>query len=51
MIEERCSINSSHNSSPIVTIDAISAIEAAADIIIQSKARHLLVVMDMEIDH
>jgi hypothetical protein len=44
MIEERCSINSSHNSSPIVTIDAISAIEAAAaDIMIQTKVKHLLV--------
>jgi CBS domain-containing protein len=38
-------------SSLLVTIDANSSVEAAADIIIQSKARHLLVVMDMEIDH
>jgi CBS domain-containing protein len=43
MIEERYSYNSSHISSPIVTIDAISAVEAAADIMIQTKVRHLLV--------
>jgi CBS domain-containing protein len=38
-------------SSPLVTIDANSSVEAAADIIIQNKVWHLLVVMDMEIDH
>jgi CBS domain-containing protein len=38
-------------SSPLVTIEANSSVEAAADIMIQNKVRHLLVVMDMEIDH
>jgi hypothetical protein len=42
MIEEWYSYNSSHISSPIVTIDAISAVEAVADMIIQTKVRHLL---------
>ena len=38
-------------SSPLVTIDANSSVETAADIMIQNKVRHLLVVMDMEIEH
>jgi CBS domain-containing protein len=33
-------------SSPLVTIDAISSVEVAADIMIQNKVRHLLVVED-----
>lgn len=33
-------------SSPLVTIDAISSVEAAADVMIQNKVRHLLVVED-----
>jgi CBS domain-containing protein len=43
MIEEWYSYNSSHISSPIVTIDAISVVEAVADIMIQTKGKHLLV--------
>src|SRR5215217_7156080 len=37
-----------HNimSSPLVTIDANSSVEAAADVMIQNKVRHLLVVME-----
>jgi CBS domain-containing protein len=33
-------------SSPLVTIDAISSVEVAADVMIQNKVRHLLVVED-----
>ena len=33
-------------SSPIVTIDANSSVESAADVMIQNKVRHLLVVME-----
>ena len=33
-------------SSPLVTIDANSSVETAADIMIQNKVRHLLVVME-----
>lgn len=33
-------------SSPLVTIDANSSVEAAADVMIQNKVRHLLVVME-----
>jgi CBS domain-containing protein len=36
-------------SSPLVTIDAISSVEAAADVMIQNKVRHLLVVEDNDI--
>jgi CBS domain-containing protein len=39
-----CHHNSSHISSHIVTIDDISSIKAADDIMIQNKAWHLLVV-------
>ena len=37
-------------SSPLVTIDAISSVEAAADVMIQNKVRHLLVVEDNDIN-
>jgi CBS domain-containing protein len=33
-------------SSPLVTIDANSSVEAAADVMTQNKVRHLLVVME-----
>ena len=33
-------------SSPLVTIDAISQVQAAADVMLQNKVRHLLVVKD-----
>ena len=36
-------------SSPIATIDAISPVEAAADVMIQNKVRHLLVVENNDI--
>jgi CBS domain-containing protein len=36
-------------SSPLVTIDAISSVEAAADVMIQNRVRHLLVVEDNDI--
>ena len=36
-------------SSPLVTIDASSSVEAAADIMIQNKVRHLLVVKNNDI--
>jgi nucleotide-binding universal stress UspA family protein/CBS domain-containing protein len=37
-------------SSPLVTIDAISQVEAAADVMLQNKVRHLLVVEDNDIN-
>ena len=37
-------------SSPLVTIDAISSVEVAADIMTQNKVRHLLVVEDNDIN-
>ena len=37
-------------SSPLVTIDAISSVEVAADVMIQNKVRHLLVVEDNDIN-
>lgn len=37
MKDERYCYNSSHMSSRIVTVDAVSSVEAAADIIIQLK--------------
>ena len=37
-------------SSPLVTIDAISSVEVAADIMIQNKVRHLLVVEDDDVN-
>jgi len=37
-------------SSPLITIDAISSIEVAADIMTQNKVRHLLVVEDNDIN-
>ena len=37
-------------SSPLVTIDAISSVEVAADIMIQNKVRHLLVVEDEDVN-
>ena len=37
-------------SSPLVTIDAISSVEVAADIMIQNKVRHLLVVEDNDVN-
>ena len=37
-------------SSPIVTIDSSSPVEAAADVMIQNKVRHLLVVKDNDIN-
>src|SRR6476661_8782557 len=36
-------------SSPLATIDAISPVEAAADVMIQNKVRHLLVVENNDI--
>lgn len=36
-------------SSPLVTVDAISSVEVAADLMIQNKVRHLLVVEDDDI--
>ncbi|MDW0315830.1 MAG: hypothetical protein QN716_10685 [Nitrososphaeraceae archaeon] len=48
MFDERgganCHLNSSHITSHIVTIDGISSIEAADDIMIRNKVRNLLVV-------
>lgn len=37
-------------SSPIVTIDSSSPVEAAADVMIQNRVRHLLVVKDNDIN-
>jgi CBS domain-containing protein len=37
-------------SSPLITIDAISSIEVAADVMTQNKVRHLLVVDDNDIN-
>ena len=37
-------------SSPLITIDAISSIEVAADVMTQNKVRHLLVVEDNDIN-
>jgi signal-transduction protein with cAMP-binding, CBS, and nucleotidyltransferase domain len=37
-------------SSPLVTIDSSSPVEAAADVMIQNKVRHLLVVKDNDIN-
>jgi CBS domain-containing protein len=37
-------------SSPLMTIDAISSIEVAADVMTQNKVRHLLVVEDNDIN-
>jgi CBS domain-containing protein len=37
-------------SSPLITIDAISSIEVAADVMAQNKVRHLLVVEDNDIN-
>ena len=37
-------------SSPLITIDAISSVEVAADIMTQNKVRHLLVVEDNDIN-
>jgi predicted transcriptional regulator len=37
-------------SSPLITIDAISSVEVAADVMIQNKVRHLLVVEDNDIN-
>jgi CBS domain-containing protein len=37
-------------SSPLVTIDAVSSVEVAADIMIQNKVRHLLVVEDNDVN-
>jgi CBS domain-containing protein len=37
-------------SSPLVTIDAISSVEVAADIMSQNKVRHLLVVEDNDVN-
>ena len=37
-------------SSPLVTIDAISSVEVAADVMIQNKVRHLLVVEDNDVN-
>jgi CBS domain-containing protein len=36
--------------SPIVTIDANSSVEAAADLMLQNKVRHLLVVEDEDVN-
>ena len=44
MKDEQYCYNSSHMSSHIVTVDSVSSVEAAADIIIQTKGQHLLVV-------
>jgi len=37
-------------SSPLVTIDAISSVEVAADVMTQNKVRHLLVVEDNDVN-
>jgi CBS domain-containing protein len=37
-------------SSPLITIDAVSSVEVAADIMIQNKVRHLLVVEDNDVN-
>jgi CBS domain-containing protein len=37
-------------SSPLVTIDALSSVEVAADVMIQNKVRHLLVVEDNDVN-
>ena len=37
-------------SSPLITIDAISSIEVAADVMTQNKVRHLLVVEDNDVN-
>ena len=37
-------------SSPLITIDAISSVEVAADVMIQNKVRHLLVVEDNDVN-
>jgi CBS domain-containing protein len=37
-------------SSPLITIDAISSVEVAADVMIQNKVRHLLVVQDNDLN-
>ena len=37
-------------SSPLVTIDAISSVEVAADVMSQNKVRHLLVVEDNDVN-
>ena len=37
-------------SSPLITIDAISSVEVAADVMSQNKVRHLLVVEDNDIN-
>ena len=37
-------------SSPLITIDAISSVEVAADVMIQNKVRHLLVVEENDIN-
>ena len=37
-------------SSPLVTIDAISSVEVAADVMSQNKVRHLLVVEDNDLN-
>jgi hypothetical protein len=38
-----------YNCAPLVTIDSISSVEAAADLTTQNKERHLLVVKDQDI--
>jgi CBS domain-containing protein len=37
-------------SSPLITIDAISSVEVAADVMMQNKVRHLLVVEDNDVN-
>ena len=37
-------------SSPLITIDAISSVEVAADVMTQNKVRHLLVVEDNDVN-
>jgi CBS domain-containing protein len=37
-------------SSPLITIDAMSSVEVAADVMIQNKVRHLLVVEDDDVN-
>ena len=37
-------------SSPLITSDAISSVEVAADVMIQNKVRHLLVVEDNDVN-
>jgi CBS domain-containing protein len=37
-------------SSPLITIDAISSVEVAADVMIQNNVRHLLVVEDNDVN-